>query len=351
MQAVTRSDLADSMLQPTDKDVSNNITNRESGWVEKFLTGWTKSPLPDNMVWNEELRVGSFVKVDPGQELQMCLLAASHPILTTFGLLSRLLRSGARFQLMIHHANTYRWRAEQPSLTNATIYSGHYRERALEPVQDSREFFQQWTARVADIMRRPHARAYMFEGGLLWRIALKFGPEDLVQKVLSGPSEAVGSYGIGLRDISADLIGNTYSPYELDVVLGKTTGKGELWWIPKPAIWELNHPAWMGAWNDEQELTFQNLLRNMQNGTHKAHNSGTWVHNLARIPCENSETIWTQLSHTWDRLLNTNHRHWSAQLLQTIDQILAEWRMEESTSSLQGGSVTGDGMRQVESCE
>ena len=104
---------------------------------------------------------------------------------------------------MIHDVNVFRWRASHPSLANANIYSGHYREQPLEPTQDSSEIFQRWIVRVADIMRRPHAQAYLFEGGLLWRLAIEFGPDNLVQKALSGPSEAVGSYGIRLRDMDA----------------------------------------------------------------------------------------------------------------------------------------------------
>ena len=39
-------------------------------------------------------------------------------------------------------------------------------------------------------------------------------------------------------------------------------------------VWELNHPAWIGSWNDEQERTFQGLLRSMQNGTQTSQYEG-----------------------------------------------------------------------------
>lgn len=152
----------------------------------------------------------------------MRILARRRPILTTFDLLSQMLRSGTRFHLMLLDSDVFLYHASCPLSVHANFYSGYYREPPLEPLQNKLEFCQRWVTVAADIMRSPHARTYPFKGGLLWRLALEFGPDDLVQKALSGPSEAVDSHGIRLRDIEARLTCDTYSPYELDVILGRT---------------------------------------------------------------------------------------------------------------------------------
>ena len=172
---------------------------------------------------------------------------------------------------------------EYLSAGNTNIYSRHYRESWLEPMTDGRDFYQRWIARVSGILCWPHARAYLFKGGLLWRIAIKFR---------LGPSEAVGSYEVVLHDFGAHLICDIYSPYELNIILDRTSGKKETWWLPKPDTWELNHPTWTGMWNDDQEFTFQSFMRNMRSSTHKPCNLGSWVHDLSRLPCPHSEHIW-----------------------------------------------------------
>ena len=72
-------------LSSRDEDRSQE---EDSDWKERFLQGWSKSPIPKDMPWNEELRIGSYVRVDLGQEIRMRLWATHQPILTTFGLLS-----------------------------------------------------------------------------------------------------------------------------------------------------------------------------------------------------------------------------------------------------------------------
>ena len=68
-------------------------------------------------------------------------------------------------------------------------------------------------------MHCSHTRAYLFEGGLLWRLALKFGPEDLIKKALSELSEAVTSFGIGLQDTATWTVCDICPLYKLDIIL------------------------------------------------------------------------------------------------------------------------------------
>lgn len=313
------------VAQPSSRD-EDRSQEEDSDWEERFLQGWSKSPIPKDMPWNKELRIGSYVRVDPGQEIRMRLWATHQPILMTFGLLSQFLHSGACFHLMINDGNMFQYRLPWPSSSGPILYSGHYRERTWDPTQDKHKFFQQWAATVTDIMRHPHARAYLFEGGLLWRLALEFGPEDLIKKALSGPSEAVTSFGIGLWDTAAQMVCDICPLYKLDVVLGRINGKSDVWWLPKPDIWETNHPAWTGIWNDEQEKTFQSLLHNMRNGVHKPHNLGTWAHDLAHLPCSNSEDIWEGAERAW-KIVNIERKEtWDNLSVEDLDTVLSHQR-------------------------
>ena len=66
---------------------------------------------------------------------------------------------------------------------------------------------------------------------------------------------------------------------------------------------------------------------NTQNSIHKLCNLGTWAHKLAWLPYTNSTVMWTQLLDMWTCLLYLDQWPWNMQLLQTIDQVLTEWRV------------------------
>ena len=100
----------------------------KGNWKEKFLQGWSKSPMPEDMPWNKELCIGSYIRVNVGQEICMLLWAVHHPIFTTFSLLSWFLHSGTHFHLMINNRNTFQYRLPQPSSLGTILYSKHYKE-------------------------------------------------------------------------------------------------------------------------------------------------------------------------------------------------------------------------------
>ena len=172
----------------------------EGAWEETALAYWEGSTIPHEVTWNEELCTRGFIWINLGQEVQLCLWTNCYPHLTIFELLTHLLHSGVHFHLMICKTNTFLYCAPNSTLeiAHVTLYSRYYRKKLLRWEKSSHEFFQTWVTRVTDIMRQPHARAYLFEGALLWCIALKFGPHNLILNAISGLSEAVRSYGIGL---------------------------------------------------------------------------------------------------------------------------------------------------------
>ena len=68
------------VAQPSSQD-EDRSQEKDSDWKERFLQGWPKSPIPKDMPWNEELCIGSYIRVDPGQEICMHLWATRQPIL------------------------------------------------------------------------------------------------------------------------------------------------------------------------------------------------------------------------------------------------------------------------------
>jgi len=85
-------------------------------------------------------------------------------------------------------------------------------------------FYTAWQEAASRIFSRPHARAYLFKGGLLWRLARLLGPPTLMQSAAQGFSVAATCYGRHqpVRSDSPILVEeSSYS--EISLILGMTT--------------------------------------------------------------------------------------------------------------------------------
>ncbi|KAG1722587.1 uncharacterized protein EDB91DRAFT_1004895, partial [Suillus paluster] len=109
------------------------------------------------------------------------------------------------------------------------------------------------------LLRRPFARHFLMLGGILWRIALQFGPNTLVQEALAGPSSAVTLWGSG--ESVGNLWDNFVTPEEINTLLGRSHSGSESCWPPND-LWD-SSKKWKGFWSDADEAWFQLHLVNL----------------------------------------------------------------------------------------
>ncbi|KAJ7065090.1 hypothetical protein B0H15DRAFT_958578 [Mycena belliarum] len=151
-----------------------------------------------------------------------------------------------------------------------------------EPDADlTREAIEQYERNVVEVFNRPHSRAAMHRGGLLWRIAMEWAPRTLVEELWQPVDPAVGP-------IQSDpAYGWTYTltRNEEDALLGVTRRSGQIW--PPLEFWE-RYARWHGQWTEGNESWFVQRVRDMrgQGRTFQARNKQKWrsgLHLLSEV--------------------------------------------------------------------
>ncbi|KZV89376.1 hypothetical protein EXIGLDRAFT_700064 [Exidia glandulosa HHB12029] len=108
-------------------------------------------------------------------------------------------------------------------------------------------------------MQRPHARAFLLEGGLSWRIARVFLDEV---DAMAGPSTNARQLGSpAIADIGFSS-GNGYDDFiseeEREILMGRVNDQ---FIFPNPRDFRSSHATWDGVWTEEDEAWFIDHLR------------------------------------------------------------------------------------------
>ena len=129
---------------------------------------------------------------------------------------------------------------------------------------------QSWGAylhNVKQVLARPHASSFLLQGGILWRIALEFGPTNLLPDLLQGPSVTMVECLYGQRNVNGHLFEGP-TDGELAVLLGEVAEQGNMpkksWW-PSPSCFERNK-FFVAQWTSLHEAWFQARLANITQG-------------------------------------------------------------------------------------
>ncbi|KAG2062536.1 hypothetical protein BDR04DRAFT_1165043 [Suillus decipiens] len=126
-----------------------------------------------------------------------------------------------------------------------------------QPLVYSPTLLETYESRVRALLCYPFARRFLTMGGIVWRIALHYGPSSLLSAALSGPStDAYIHYHV---DHAGPYIDDTVSQADINLLLG-STNKGSFW--PTLNTWTKTQ-KWHGEWSSENEVWFQNRLRDM----------------------------------------------------------------------------------------
>ncbi|KAJ7450233.1 hypothetical protein B0H11DRAFT_2246795 [Mycena galericulata] len=132
---------------------------------------------------------------------------------------------------------------------------------------------------VVEVLSRPHARAALLAGGLLWRIALEWGPRWLVDCLWQSADQSEG-----LTDYDPQVGGVAYclTKNEIDALLGITQSNAQLW--PPIEFWH-RYDKWLGQWTAGNEGWFVQralLIRNASD-LKMAQSSGVWRSRLRQL--------------------------------------------------------------------
>lgn len=161
------------------------------------------------------------------------------------------------------------------------FYSAGYRDFNITYDSNGAGYVQRYLASLATLLMKPNAGAFLFEGGLLSRIAREFAPPDLLNRALMGPSAAITLWNSSFRDNKRENIREFISPYEEQILIGESLITGtqtephSIW--PAAHTFQTNPPGlWHGIWTQACEDWFQRKLGDLHANKPHAKTIGQW---------------------------------------------------------------------------
>jgi hypothetical protein len=184
-----------------------------------------------------------------------------HPAASPAASVPNLLRRGASYRVFTPISQVTR----VPSLTRG--HPSYLDSRNTYPellnFKDP-NYWNTYLARVQALLRRPYARRFLTMGGILWRLALQFGPPSLLNDALAGPSLDVTTWGIG--EVNGQSWDDSVTAADIAMLIG-VSGTGSCW--PPHDVWN-SSCRWKGFWSDADEQWFQSHLGNLSSGNTEA---------------------------------------------------------------------------------
>ena len=168
--------------------------------------------------------------------------------------------------------------ASTPELSELTkrTYEVGFQEEHLKDVNGGAAFRDQYMGKLADILRRPHARALICMGGPTAWIAKHYGGPSLVQQFLDGPSTQVTIHHRGAVTSSPfcddTLFHDQVSAQEENLVHGFVSAENpdhHRWLFPTTEIMDEYCHHWRGEWTVGCDLILSNIAKALERGTAK----------------------------------------------------------------------------------
>ncbi|KAG2028402.1 hypothetical protein BDR03DRAFT_1019859 [Suillus americanus] len=212
--------------------------------------------VPHPWIRNPEFHVLHFITrghlvVSKKTEIRLRLWRAQYPDVPLWFLAIQCLTRGLDWRLFVHPNQLV------SPMHGPLIPRPPHLDALSKPLVYNPALLETYECRTRALLCLPYARRFVTMGGILWRIALHYGPPSLLSAALSGPS--TDSYMHYHVDHAGPHIDDTVTQADIDLLLG-VTSKGSFW--PTLDIWAKSQ-KWHGEWSVENESWFQERLRVM----------------------------------------------------------------------------------------
>ncbi|KAG1853416.1 hypothetical protein F4604DRAFT_1933310 [Suillus subluteus] len=125
--------------------------------------------------------------------------------------------------------------------------------------------FERYENSVRDMLRLPFSRRFCGMGGLLWRLAIQFGPDNLISAALSGPSSDASMHS-NVERIGTD-VDDMVTDAHINTLLGLTDDNHILW--PPIDVFD-KYMQWQGEWMASLETWFMRYIAAIKNRDSRA---------------------------------------------------------------------------------
>ncbi|EIN05937.1 hypothetical protein PUNSTDRAFT_137422 [Punctularia strigosozonata HHB-11173 SS5] len=187
------------------------------------------------------------------------------------------------------HNGVHFWTAERSFSgtikRRATRYSLPVRTHAWIGKATKKDFVA-WEHTVSRFLTTPRARAAALTGGVVWRIAVEYGPPELLRDAAQGPSQDRSGWGAFAKDSRAGrFYDDILSPEEMQLLCGtyvvleargKSFQETLLSWFPRANKYWLN-----GVWTQADEDWFRAHVEACRAGQRQPLKTSVWHTKLA----------------------------------------------------------------------
>ncbi|EIM79767.1 uncharacterized protein STEHIDRAFT_163326 [Stereum hirsutum FP-91666 SS1] len=146
-----------------------------------------------------------------------------------------------------------------------------------------------WSWALAEVLRRPHAVRALVSGGVLWRLAIEFGPAGLLREAVRGPSIVTTHYRRGRAHARAvPTSSDQLSRVEINALTGRHPSGRSLWPTNEELfvgrVWNGEWSRWCEKWFVERLNEIRSTAQEVQAGRRPPENvfvqSGGWIRQL-----------------------------------------------------------------------
>lgn len=272
---------------PQKQDSYPSHHNTQSAWdqlihklqaIPNIIGPSVSSPAQVEFRWNSEfLEEGVILFPENRTQLRLRYWAASNRAVQSMReVIEFAIMRGMRFLIAIPLAALPRFQlSEPPSMKDLTkrTYDTGFQESQLTYTKGRAAFMYQYLGRLADILRRPHARAVIAMGGPTSWIARHYGGDRLITEFMTGPSIQVTVHHRG--GVNSDTAHNVpvfydqLSEQEIELIhgyipLGSPTE--DRWAYPTSELFEEFSKHWRGEWNSGCERIMGNIASGLASG-------------------------------------------------------------------------------------
>jgi hypothetical protein len=265
-----------------DRPIESLVAFIESRIAHGTIFAFPDSVPPPPLEWNAQYLKHARLILSPAAEVRLRYFALRHPHLTWSHVLNWALSMCIPFDLVLATRDVELFRPQEvtPSMTANSIHFHGASEQFLRDNVDPNKNFLRWQASCTSLVRRYHARAFLFRGGIVARLAIAFGGGELLRTVASGPSPQLTVNELGktvpIMGAHQNFRSDSVTDEEVGVLLGtivSTRGGNPSTFFPPQSIFD--DVSFDGQWNEQCEGMFQYIWKHL-NHTPKANTSAAW---------------------------------------------------------------------------
>ncbi len=232
----------------------------------------------------------ALLEVEPLSEVRMMYWASKNRVSSSADILGEALSRGWSFRVLYSDPYLDELKARLPASSVAA-------EACLEtvvPVSETEHLYilDEWNRyldRLALLLARPNAKAFLWLGGIYWRLALLFGEPyvDSWKVDIVGPSDHLIAQRGGYQVVHGHRC-DTVTHQEMDMLLGltvsKVDGSAHYWFPPMSLL--VKHRYHDGEWSPTEECLIMERYESLQRGNAEFRplTEAEWEHELDVYP-------------------------------------------------------------------